>query len=197
MTEQNPSTPETTLQGQPQVQPQAQIPLGQPQVQAQAQVQQVAAQPEIPEQPQLVPCLISEEKKAEFIKGLRKGAFSTLGLCIGICVGILFLFWLLTIKLGVIVVGTSTIFAAIGVLSPIYGIYNLIAVNVGIAKADYEFFNGVIAFATETGYRVYNLSCNSVNFPSYEKHLGDLAPGARVIVTRFRKEYGLLHSENP
>lgn len=147
------------------------------------------------EQPKLIPYSISEEKKNEFLRFKKTDAIKTFLFCIVFCAVVLFLIWLITFKLGYVVVGVrSLICVVLGVIGPIFGTYNLITTNAAISKGDYEFFEGVVAFPTDKdGYRIYGLARDNVFFPSYEKGLGDPAPGAHVIVARFRQEYWLLH----
>lgn len=150
----------------------------------------------IPTQPPLLPYAISEERKQKYLKNERKDAVLMLLFCIGICAVILFVIWLVTFKLGYIIIGGITILSIIGVLSPIVGVYNLISTNIAISKGDYEFSEGVIAFHNEKGYRVYSLNEDALHFVSYEADLGDVAPSGKVVVARIHKSYKLLHHEN-
>lgn len=150
----------------------------------------------LPPQPPLLPYTISEERKQEFLKHERKDAIMMCLGCFGVCAVVIFLIWLVTFKLGYIVYGGITILVIAGLLSPIFGIVNLVTTNVAISKGDYEFYEGVVAFQNEKGYRVYSLSADNLHFIDDVKTLGEVAPGGKVVVAKLHNDYSLMHHEN-
>ena len=138
----------------------------------------------------------SEELTKKYISKRKSQAFGIFFGSLALLFVALLVTWLLISRLHVIVFSAKIVVIFLFILIlPFYSVYNIFSTFSTISKQNYSFYLGEVVAKADTGYLVRGLENQKISFLTDPAGGAEKAPGAQVIVARFKDELDLIDLE--